>query len=134
MARPKKSKEPEYTLNIFRAQDPKSLQDGWVFLVRTVKEFVSFNYEILLSSAVATNAITLKITGIHAPLLVMPGIGPAKGSVFLHDLNGPYALTVKKLNKDANDFKIVLRNERAEIRKVPDKPFITIHTDALPLH
>jgi len=133
MARSRKSKEPEYRLNIFRARDPKSLQDGWVFLVRTVKEFVSFNYEILLSSAVEKNSITLKITGIHAPLLVMPGIGPAKGSVFLHDLHGPYALTVKKLNKEVNDFKIVLRNERAEVRNVSAKPFITLHTDALPL-
>lgn len=133
MARPKKTKDPEYTLNIFRAQDPKSLQDGWVFLVRTVKEFVSFNYEILLTSEVTKNAITLKITGIHAPLLVMPGIGPAKGSVFLRELQGPYALTVKKLNKEVNDFKIVLRNGRAEIRNIPAQPFITIQTEALPL-
>ena len=133
MARSKKTKEPEYTLNIFRAQDPKTLHEGWVFLVRTVKEFVSFNYEILLSSTLGKNAITLKITGIHAPLLVMPGIGPAKGSVFLRDLVGPYALTVKKLNKEVNEFKIVLRDEIAHIRSVPDQPFITIRTEALPL-
>lgn len=133
MARLKKAKEPEYTLNIFRAQDPRSLQEGWVFLVRTVKVFVSFNYEILLSGAVDKNAITLKINGIHAPLLVMPGIGPAKGSVFLRDLHGPYALTVKKLNKGVNDFKIVLQTARAQIRSTPDHPFITIGTEALPL-
>lgn len=133
MARAKTIQDPDYTLNIFRGTDPKSRQEGWIFLVRTVKEFVSFAYEILLSVSVEGHEITLQISGIHAPLLAMPGVGPAKGLVLLKDIHGSYSLTVKKLNKGVNTFKIAVGPEGIKVREKPPQPFITLATDPLPL-
>jgi hypothetical protein len=133
MARTKPQRDPEYTLNIFRGTDPKSRHEGWIFLVRTVKEFVSFDYEILLSGSVAEHEITLQISGIHAPLLAMPGVGPAKGWVLLRDIQGPYTLTVKKLNKEVDTFKIVVGPEAVKLREKPPHPFIALSTEPLVL-
>lgn len=133
MARRKKTRDPEYTLNIFRGTHPKSRQEGWIFLVRTVKEFVSFNYEILLSSTVKDRTITLQISGIHAPLMVMPGVGPAKGMVLLSDISGDYSLVVKKLNKEVNVYQIHVGSDRVQLEERPPQPFITVLTQPPPL-
>ena len=133
MARPKKRREPEYTLNIFRGTDPKTQQAGWIFMVRTIKEFVSFSYEILLSAAVEERVITIQISGIHAPLMVMPGVGPAKGVVLVKDILGSYTLIVRKLNKELNTFTIIVGPESVHLRDQPPQPFITVATDPLPV-
>ena len=133
MAKAKKPREPEYTLNIFRGTDPKTRQEGWIFFVRTIKEFMSFDYEIILSAAIQDHSITLTISGIHAPLLVMPGVGPAKGIALLKDLHGSYSLTVKKLNKEVNIFKITFGPGGAQVRERPPHPFIAVAAVPLPV-
>ncbi len=133
MARAKKHREPEYRLNIFRGRDPKTRQEGWMFVVRTVKEFVSFNYEIVLSGATSGRTITLQISGIHAPLMVMPGVGPAKGMVLLKDLNGSYTLTVKKLSREINTFNLSVGPEEVHVEEGPPHAFITVSADPVDL-
>ena len=133
MARVKKAREPEYRLNIFRGTDPKTRQEGWIFYVRTIKEFVSFNYEIHLSATVQGREITLQISGIHAPLMVMPGVGPAKGTALLKDILGPYDLIVKKLNKEVTGFAITLGDERVILDRTPPHPFILVSPEPFPL-
>jgi hypothetical protein len=133
MARSRRRPKPEFSLNIFQGTDPKTRRQGWIFLVQTVKEFVSFNYEIVLSATVEKNAITLHISGIHAPLMVMPGLGPAKGWVLIDDIVGSYTLTVRKLNKEVNDFRIVIGSDGLEVHGKSQQPFVTIGTEPLPL-
>lgn len=134
MVRAKKAREPEYRLNIFRGTDPKTRQEGWIFYVRTVKEFVSFNYEILLTATVQGREITLQISGIHAPLMVMPGVGPAKGTALLKDIQGPYDLIVKKLNKEVTSFAITLGDDRVSLDRTPPHPFIQVSAEPLSLN
>ena len=131
MTKGKKHREPEYRLNIYRGSDPKTREEGWLFYVRTVKEFVSFNYEILLSGTTHDRAITVQINGIHAPLMVMPGVGPAKGVIVFKDLQGEYTLSVKKLHRELNTFTLSVGPERARVEQGPPHPFITVSVEPL---
>ena len=131
MTKGKKHREPEYRLNIYRGIDPTTCQAGWLFYVRTVKEFVSFNYEILLSGTTNERAITVQINGIHAPLMVMPGVGPAKGVIMFKDLQGEYTLHVKKLHRELNTFVLSVGTERAHVQHGPPHPFITVSVEPL---
>jgi len=75
-----KVKEPDYTLNVFHHKDKETNVRSVVFLVQTTKVFVSFQYDILLQAKQEGDAVHIKVQGLHAPELLMPGSGPARPS------------------------------------------------------
>src|SRR3989338_3579710 len=100
----KKRPELEYRLNVFYHHDEQTKQRKLVFIVRTIQEFVSFNYEILLEDKVEDRTIQIKIAGLNTPSSLMPGTGPALGKKEYTLLEGVYALVVKKLDGTTNEF------------------------------
>ncbi|MEX0602914.1 MAG: hypothetical protein WD295_06210 [Bacteroidota bacterium] len=131
---PKSSRHTsDYRLNVFHHVDDQSGQRSVRFVVRTVQEFVSFNYQVLLDVRVDNGEVLLKITGIHAPVMVMPGIGPARGFADLTGLKGSYGLTINKLKKEVNRFQIEVTDGAVRILKSPSKPFILVSPDPIPL-
>jgi hypothetical protein len=122
----KKTVEPEYRLNIFYRYDEQTRQNKLVFLVRTVQEFVSFNYEIMLEEKVEGNIILLNIGGLNTPSSLMPGTGPARGKREFTGLKGLYALVVKKPDDTSNDFKIKILPDQVLIVESPKHPFVLL--------
>ena len=102
----KKGREPEYSLNIFHHYDEKIKRNVIVFLVQTIRIFVSFRYEILLEETVRGSVIDLKIVGLHVPELLMPQTGPAAGRRDFKELQGSYTLNISKQDKTLNIFQI----------------------------
>ncbi len=88
MPRKKKRREPEYSLHVFHYHDDRTRRDLQIFLVQTIKEFTSFNYEILLDAVMRERLIQLKILGLRTTPLIMPGVGPAKGHREFTNLRG----------------------------------------------
>ena len=76
----KKKHDPNYTLIIFHHYDEKVKRNVVVFLVQTTKIFVSFRYEILLEEELVDHEISLQITGLHVPELLLPQTGPAQAN------------------------------------------------------
>lgn len=125
----KKPAEPEYRLNIFRETDERTKAKRVIFLLRTVKEFTSFKYEILLEASLHGQAVTLKILGLHAPELLMPGTGPALARKEFDNLRGTYDLTVTKLDGQSNQFRLTFSSKRIEITPADPHPFLIVTTE-----
>ena len=124
-----KAKDPDYTLNVFHFEDKDTNERTVVFLVQTTKVFVSFQYDSLLKALQEDRTINIKIQGLHAPELLMPGSGPARGSLEYHDLSGPYTVVVTKQDKTVNTFEIEIDKKEVRLMKSPEHPFIAASTD-----
>jgi hypothetical protein len=127
----KKAKEPEYILRIYPHLDERTGKQGIVLAVETVEIFTNFRYDILLEEKRDGNAIDLKIIGLHAPTMLMPGKGPALGKREYFDLNGIYTVRVNKMDKDLSEFSIQLTPEKLFIKKHPNDSFIIAKIDNL---
>ncbi|MBI3004566.1 MAG: hypothetical protein HYY49_04030 [Ignavibacteriales bacterium] len=132
MARRKKP-EAEYRLNIFYHEDRQTKERKLVFLFRTIQEFVSFNYEILLEDTVEGNTLHFNIAGLNAPSSLMPGTGAAHGKREYSDLNGAYTLVVKKLDGTTNAFRLAVSPERVRLLESPKNPIVLVSTEPLML-
>lgn len=122
------AKDPDYTLNIFPYQDPSTGKRSTAVLVQTTKVFVSFRYEILLQAALEERTLRVKIQGLHAPELLMPGSGPARGWKLFEGLVGHYQVVVKQ-DKSVNTFDIDVAEGSVTLLKSPEHPFILPSTD-----
>jgi hypothetical protein len=123
------AKDPDYTLNIFQYQDPSTGKRSTAFLVQTTKVFVSFRYEILLQAALEERTLRIKIQGLHAPELLMPGSGPARGWKLFEGLVGHYQVVVVKQDKSVNTFDVDVADGGVTLLKSPEHPFILPSTD-----
>ena len=126
MPRKKKHRDPEYSLHVFHHFDERIRKVLQIFLVQTVKEFTSFNYEILLDVALQDRTIQMKILGLRTTPLIMPGVGPARGRRDFTDLRGSYTLNVVKLDGETNGFEVDLAPSSISISGTPVSPFITV--------
>ncbi len=131
--RAKQKRDPIYTLNIFHHYDEKTKRNVIVFLVQTTKIFVSFRYEILLEDEIKERAIILKITGLHAPELLLPKTGPAQARRDYQNLMGEFNLTVIKQDKTRNEFLIQITQDNIEVKKKPKIPFILVSNEPVEL-
>jgi hypothetical protein len=126
MSRKKKHREPEYALHVFHHVEERTGESAVVFLVRTIKEFTSFNYEILLDALLEERTIRLKIFGLRTTPLIMPGVGPAVGRRDFAHLSGSYALHVIKLDGETNEFKLDVTGSQITVDGSPQRDFITL--------
>jgi hypothetical protein len=129
----KKGREPEYSLNIFHHYDEKIKRNVIVFLVQTIRIFVSFRYEILLEETVHGSVIDLKIVGLHVPELLMPQTGPAAGQRDFQELQGSYTLNVSKQDKTLNIFQIEILPDTVEIKQKPNNTFLIVSNEPVSL-
>lgn len=126
MPRRRKQRDPEYSLHVFHHVDGRSRRALQVFFVQTIKEFTSFNYEILLEAALEERTIQIKILGLRTTPLIMPGVGPARGRWDFTNLRGSYDLRVVKLDGETNEFRLDVSRSRLTIQGAPPHPFITV--------
>jgi hypothetical protein len=132
MPRKKKHREPEYSLHVFHHYDERTRRALQVFLVQTIKEFTSFNYEIMLDGALRERLIQLKILGLRTTPLIMPGVGPAKGHHDFLNLHGVYNLSVIKLDGETNEFEVNVEPAHIDIHGDPAHPFILVSNVPVP--
>jgi hypothetical protein len=129
----KKKHDPNYTLNIFHHYDEKVKRNVIVFLVQTTKIFVSFRYEILLEEKLVDHEISLHITGLHVPELLLPQTGPAQGRCDYSNLDGLYKLKIIKQDKTVNEFSVQISPRTIDIIHKPRSPFILVSCDPVSL-
>jgi hypothetical protein len=129
----KKKRDPDYTLNIFHHYDEKTKRNLIVFLVQTIRIFVSFRYEILLEDKIIDKEIRLHIKGLHVPELLMPQTGPAQGRLDYEKFEGTYHLMVIKQDKTVNEFSIQISPGSVNITEKPKNSFITVSNNPVNL-
>ena len=107
MPRKKTKSQPEYLLRVFHYH-PETGTPTVAVVIETLKEFVSFLYEVLLEDQRTENDISIKIMGLHAPVSVMPGSGPARGTRLYPSLSGTITMQIKKLGGKKNEFEFIV--------------------------
>jgi hypothetical protein len=130
--RKRKKPEPEYRLRVFH-HHPETGKHSVAVAIETLKEFVSFRYEVLLEDQRIENEIHVRILGLHAPVSVMPGTGPARGVRFYTSLSGPVTIQVKKLNGEKNEFAVTINRTSISLVGGPRQPFVLFSTDPVTL-
>lgn len=120
----KKKHAPEYTLHIVHRKDPETSKTGSALVVQTVREFVSFEYEIQIESAITGRTISLKIHGLRVPEDLVPGKGPAKGFVIHEKLKGAYDLVVTNVDGMENRFAVSIHPTEIVVNALTRRPFI----------
>ena len=128
----KKKPEPEYRLRVFHHR-PETGKHSVAIAIETLKEFVSFRYEVLLEDRRMENEIHIRILGLNAPLSVMPGTGPARGVRFYTSLSGQVTIHVKKLDGEKNEFAVTVGRNTVSLVRSPKQPFVLFSTDPVTL-
>ncbi len=117
---------------MFHAKDEQSGASVVVIAVETIKEFSSFNYEILLQERRDGSTIHLKILGLNTPTSVMPGVGPARGIRIHRQLEGRVAIIVSKPEGEANHFEFEVDKRTISLSQMPEQPFVIFSPDPVP--
>lgn len=133
LARKKKSPEAEYRLRVFPVRNERDATPALAVVVETTKEFVSFHYEVLLHDQKIGNTITLKILGLHTPMSVMPGVGPARAFRIFEHRSGTVTLVVHSPDGDENVYKLARRSSVIDVLEAPTRPFILFSTQPVAL-
>ena len=120
----KKKHEPEYTLHVLHTTDPDTGEPVTAFVVQTVREFVSFKYEIPLESGIDGEMIQLKIHGLRVPENLVPGKGRARGTILHPRLKGKYDLSIINVDGILNRFLLTISSRAIEVKNASKKPFI----------
>jgi len=130
--RKKIKSQPEYLIRVFHYH-PEAGKPVIAVVIETLKEFVSFMYEVLLEDQRTGNDITIKIMGLHAPVSVMPGTGPARGKRFYPSLSGTITMQIKKLSGEKNEFEFAITRTAVTLVRSPRQPFIVFSPEPVPL-
>jgi len=129
----KKKHEPEYTLHILHGTDPETGDAVTAFAVQTVREFVSFKYEIPLDSTIQGAEVHLKIHGLRVPENLVPGRGRARGTVLHRKLKGKFDLAVTNVDGVVNRFGLNIAARTIDVKKLSKSPFIVFSQERVQL-
>jgi len=124
-----KKHEPEYTLHILHTTNPETGEAVTAFVVQTVREFVSFMYDIPVQLTIEGSAINLKIHGLRVPENLVPGKGRARGIVLHPKLKGKFDLVVTNVDGVINKFLLTITARAIEVVKTARKPFIVYSSE-----
>jgi hypothetical protein len=123
-----KKHEPEYTLHVLHTTNPETGDAVTAFVVQTVREFVSFMYDIPVDSKIEGSIIQLKVHGLRVPENLVPGKGRARGVVLHPRLKGRFDLIVTNVDGVINKFLLTITPRAIEVTKTARKPFI-VHSE-----
>ncbi|HTY10145.1 MAG TPA: hypothetical protein VMF88_03635 [Bacteroidota bacterium] len=124
----KTHKGGEYRMLIQPTFDETLKKEGTLFLIETVKQFSSFSYEVVVEETREEKRLTWALHGLRAPELLMPSFGGAQFKKVYFDLKGTVTFILKKIDGEANEFKVKLSPSSAAVQSVSGKPFVTVYT------
>src|SRR5436309_13245213 len=94
--------------------------------LRTVNEFTSFHYEIVVKPDLAGTVLRLNIHGLRAPQVSLPGSGPATFAIEYPNLKGHYTVIVSKLDHEENTFFVDISPGGVIVKKSPQSKFVDV--------
>ena len=119
----------EYRLLIIQRFKEREGKTVTLVALRTVNEFTSFRYEIVAGLEVDGQKIRLKIHGLRAPQVTIPGTGPALFREEHEQLRGLYTVAVSKLDREENVFSVRFDGDIVTVESSPRNKFVEIVTN-----
>jgi hypothetical protein len=96
----------EYRLLLTHRYNERRKKTVMVAALRTTNEFSNFRYQIVVEEHRTNNELRLKIQGLRAPQVSLPGSGPATFEKEYDDFAGQLTLIVTKLGGEENIFEV----------------------------
>jgi len=118
----------EYRLLIVPGYNEAEKKPVALVALRTVNEFTSFRYEIVVAAKLSGKTLRLNIHGLRAPQLSLPGAGPALFETEIEMARGTYSVVVSKLDREENIFSVRISPEGVDVEESPDVKFVDIVT------
>jgi len=118
----------EYRLLIVKRQKGGESNAVTLIALRTVNEFTSFRYEIVVEPELSGRTIRLGIRGLRAPQPMFPGTGPAVFEAEYKKLRGTYSVIVSKLDEEENSFSVHISGDAVTVKDSPADGFVKIVT------
>ncbi len=110
----------EYRLLIVPKYKEAEKKSVTLLALRTVNEFTSFRYEIVVSAKLEGRTLRLNIHGLRAPQLTLPGAGPALFETEFELTRGTYSVVVSKLDREENIFSVQISPEKVTVETSPE--------------
>jgi len=120
----------EYRLLITPKYKEREKQFVTYAAIRTVNEFSSFRYEIVVDPTVTNRTLQFAIHGLRAPQVTIPHSGPAMFETEFLNLHGTYDLVVSKPGREKNMFTISISNKEIILKESPQDKFVDVTTSA----
>ena len=121
-----KERLPTYRLTIGSRIDERDRKPLTVFTLETMREFTSFQYDLVVRELFTGDALRFAITGLTPPDISMRRGGPARYSRELSDLNGTYDITVEGLDKKEETFAVRINGRSIELLHAPPRSFVQV--------
>lgn len=122
---------PEYRLTITPLYRENDHEYRTVVLLQTTREFASFRYELNVHEEALDRSIHYRVKGLKAPLLSMPGSGPAFFQREYGAPRGPFRISIEGLDHMTNVFDFDFGEGRVRLVQSPPKPFVAVTTEPL---
>jgi hypothetical protein len=119
----------EYRLLITPKYKEREKKTVTLVALRTVNEFTNFLYEIIVQDSMNDNTMHLKIQGLRAPQVSLPGMGPAKFKKEYDGLSGTFTVIVTKLDREENVFVVDISTQNVALIKGPKTKFVEVVTE-----
>jgi hypothetical protein len=125
----KKNMEIEYRLYIRPVLDEMEKKSGFQFSLETVKQFGSFNYEIVVNESHEGKTLIWTLHGLRAPELAMPAHGSALFRKTYFDFDGRHRFILRKTDGTEGTFDLETRGRRVALRNLPAHSFLSVELD-----
>jgi hypothetical protein len=119
----------EYRLLISPFYKEREKQTVILIALRTISEFTNFKYEIVVQESIVDKTINLNISGLRAPQVSLPNIGPALFEKEYTSLKGTYNVHVAKLGREMNKFVVDISTKKVVVKQSPKNIFVEIVTN-----
>jgi hypothetical protein len=101
----------EYRLRIERAVSPSTRRPCTIVALSTAKSFTSFRYGLTVEDVLDGNRLQLKVLGLDAPNLNLPGSGPAEFAREYEHLTGKCTIDVTGLDGTTTSVQCLISQE-----------------------
>ena len=118
----------EYRLLITPIYHEREKRKATRVALRTVNEFTSFRYEIVVKPELTDRTIRLSIQGLRAPQLTLPEMGPALFATEYTGLHGNYTIIISKPSREENIFTVNISDTHVVLENSPAKRFVDLVT------
>jgi hypothetical protein len=121
-------KTAEYILLVTPHVNQRTGEKVTLVALRTVTEFVNFRYDLIVQPTLEGRTLKLLITGLGAPELTLPAMGPAQYRLERKDLSGTYDIVVSKHNKLFDSYRVKVSPTVVTVEGQPAERFSEIVT------
>jgi hypothetical protein len=125
----KRIAEVEYRLFIRSVLDEMEKKSGLRFCLETVKQFGSFNYEIVVNESHVGKTLIWTLHGLRAPELAMPAFGSAQFQKTYFDFNGRHRFILRKSDGTEGTFDLEARGRHIVLRNLLPHSFLSVELD-----